>query len=584
MLQRLQHFIATLIGLRRWIFAALGLVALVAGNLYLARLGPRRIDGNVTVLKTNDPALARLTAEIDTLDRTYRAGATDDSITPAALTALNEAIAKQKQLLQLDPVADYVQNDRLKRLEGELEGIRVRDRMGQVEQLQKEGQDALAAHDPQTAAGKLREALRLQREINSSGASLRYKNSVRESVLVQVLATAEAEPIYRELQATLTAAHQAAAELRPPEAMSLLIKARDLQVRLNHDYDRTVYADTVILESIKDELDSLRAGDLAEEIKAKTGDGDRELAQGRSVDAAALYGQARNLQNQLNATFKRSRFYSTDRLDDLEARRQTAASVIAVDLIVGLDQSITGLLRKRQLTEAAQKITESSRTMEKLFTSFPKSTRLDVALKEKLGYLAAHCNDLEEVFRRVYDGSLPLPGTPTLRMLKTEVPQDLYAMVTGANPSRTPGRMLPVDSVNWRDAQDFCRHLSWLVATPVRLPTEAEYLAALGTTGQAGAWSSINSHEMTHPVGDAPPNPAGYYDLLGNVAEWLASDEAGLQAEVAGGSYQDIPSALAKVPLERRDKSDRARFIGFRFVVERPAEFPAAPASGAPQH
>lgn len=583
MLQRLQKLFHAIVSFRAWILGALGLAALVMGDLYLARLGPKRIDAGEPTLKTNDPALIRLAAEVDRLEKTFSAGATDESITPGALEALNQAIAKQKQLLQLDPGADYVQTDRLRRLEGELEGIRVRDRLGQIAQLQQAGQEALAAHQPAVAAPKLREALRLQREINSSGASIRYKNNVRESVLIQVLATAEAEPIYEELQATLTAAHQAADGLRPAEAMSLLIKARDLQVRLNGEFSRTVYADTVALEDIKDQIDSLRAGDLAEEIRTKVEAGDRELAQGGSVDAAASYGQARNLQIQLNATFKRSRFYSPDRVDDLEARRQTAASVISVDLIVGLDQAITAHLRKRELKEASQKIGESSRTMEKLFTAFPKSTRLDAALKAKLDYLAAHRNDLEEVFKQVYGGALPLPGFPTLLMLKTEVPQTLYALVTGANPSRTPGRMLPVESVNWQDAQDCCRRLSWLTGTTVRLPTAAEFLAALGTTGQAGAWSSANSKDMTHVVGEAPPNPAGFFDLLGNVAEWQAADDQGTQAEVAGGSYLDVPTALARVPVERRDKTDRARFIGFRLVVERPAEFPAAPVSGRPE-
>jgi hypothetical protein len=73
--------------------------------------------------------------------------------------------------------------------------------------------------------------------------------------------------------------------------------------------------------------------------------------------------------------------------------------------------------------------------------------------------------------------------------------------------------------------------------------------------------------------------------LLGNVAEWLAADEAADEAAVAGGSYLDPPATLAKVPVELRAKNDRARHIGFRFLVEQPLPLPAraAPAAaGAP--
>ena len=107
----------------------------------------------------------------------------------------------------------------------------------------------------------------------------------------------------------------------------------------------------------------------------------------------------------------------------------------------------------------------------------------------------------------------------------------------------------------------------------------------LGTNTGAGVWSHENSPDTTQPAGRQAPNASGFYDLLGNVAEWLAAEDAAGDATVAGGSYLDPRSALLLVPVEPRAKNDRARHIGFRFVVEQPLALPtpAAPAAaGAP--
>ena len=55
-----------------------------------------------------------------------------------------------------------------------------------------------------------------------------------------------------------------------------------------------------------------------------------------------------------------------------------------------------------------------------------------------------------------------------------------------------------------------------------------------------------------------------------NVAEWLAAEAATAEAPVIGGSYLDPAAAVRRAPVEPRAKSDRARHIGFRFVVEPP--------------
>ncbi len=105
---------------------------------------------------------------------------------------------------------------------------------------------------------------------------------------------------------------------------------------------------------------------------------------------------------------------------------------------------------------------------------------------------------------------------------QTEVTQAAYQKIAKDNPSVFDGPDLPVDMVEWEDADYYCSQVGG------RLPTEAEweYSARAGTKGSRYgnlddiAWYWKNSNFTTHPVGQKKPNAFGLYDMLGNVVEW----------------------------------------------------------------
>ena len=118
-------------------------------------------------------------------------------------------------------------------------------------------------------------------------------------------------------------------------------------------------------------------------------------------------------------------------------------------------------------------------------------------------------------------------------MSVTEVTQAQYGAVMGENRSYFKNHDLPVDSVSWDDAVEFCRKLSKKEGKTYRLPTEAEweYAARAGSTSRycfgddanslaEHAWYGSNSDGRTHPVGQKKPNAFGLYDMHGNVYEW----------------------------------------------------------------
>jgi formylglycine-generating enzyme required for sulfatase activity len=120
---------------------------------------------------------------------------------------------------------------------------------------------------------------------------------------------------------------------------------------------------------------------------------------------------------------------------------------------------------------------------------------------------------------------------------KYEVTQAQWEAVMGNNPSSFKGdTALPVESVSWRDAQEFISRLNTRERGTAfyRLPTEAEweYAARAGSTTAYSfgnnasdlgryAWHSENAGGKTHPVGQLQPNAWGLYDMHGNVWEWV---------------------------------------------------------------
>ena len=114
----------------------------------------------------------------------------------------------------------------------------------------------------------------------------------------------------------------------------------------------------------------------------------------------------------------------------------------------------------------------------------------------------------------------------------TEVTQAQWEAVMGDNPSNFRGANLPVESVSYDDALEFCRRLSELTGKHYTLPTEAqwEYAARGGQSGGTKysgsntidnvAWYGDNCNGQTHPVATKSPNVLGLYDMSGNVYEW----------------------------------------------------------------
>jgi formylglycine-generating enzyme required for sulfatase activity len=184
--------------------------------------------------------------------------------------------------------------------------------------------------------------------------------------------------------------------------------------------------------------------------------------------------------------------------------------------------------------------------------------------------------------------------TRAFRIAATEVTQKQWLTLMPQNRSPQTGDDLPVTSVSWEEAQEFCLRLSEKEGATYRLPTEAEWEytcraggaspPAAGAELAAFAWYADNSGGATHPAGSKDPNGWGLHDMLGNVAEWTldaygpyprveeAKDPKGSAAGstwvVRGGSWRSFPPALRCAARVGTPESYQLPHVGLRVVQE----------------
>ena len=214
---------------------------------------------------------------------------------------------------------------------------------------------------------------------------------------------------------------------------------------------------------------------------------------------------------------------------------------------------------------------------------------------------AYHMGDVNpSIYVRCNEGS-SMVALNSFFISKFQITQKLFREVMGYNPSYfkylQDSDRLPVESISWHEANEFCHQLSTKVdgTTVFRLPTEQEweYACRAGTTTMFNVGDGLSVHDANisgkyqigydcemedigHPtyVGSYAPNEWGACDMHGNVWEWcldmaLTNYEYSSSAHIIrGGAWNSYSRFCRSSYRGAANADDRFYDLGFRVVKE----------------
>jgi tetratricopeptide (TPR) repeat protein len=561
-------------GLR--VLVVLACVAVLALFWLLSRLGPRDVDyRELPKAAEVSPELRAVEAESVKFENEFEGAiALREEPLPEDLELLKRALELQRSYVEDLPAFDDGAEERLEGLEKRYQDFAGAALLRESEEHERRAEDLADEGRAEEAIAAYLKAYELQDRINRGFPLSEARNPGRAARLQRNSRYLEADPLFQRSVALAEAARAKGEAEEWEEAEALLRQAIEVQERINREFRGTNQASVGRLKELKLALVTLRSRQDHLAIERLVELADLRRFENRNLEAASLYDEARRMQRKLNEEFPESPYASADRLIEFQRKSQTAQSVDLGRDIEANNDRLDKLLAARRTREAAEIIVRLSRDLGQLRESFPRSSFNDDQLQVKVRYLNLVQSDLGFIQDRIYDSVLPVPGVEGWRLLRTEVPQALFSLIMGTNPSRNLGDVLPVDSVSWIESKRFCERLSWIMGKPVRLPTEYEFRQAVGRLRyvvlEDHAWSVSQTQGETREVGSKEALANGFFDLLGNVSEWLESVDTFENEDALhiGGSAQDSLETIFTVPVRQSSRGERNRNIGFRVAVD----------------
>jgi formylglycine-generating enzyme required for sulfatase activity len=270
------------------------------------------------------------------------------------------------------------------------------------------------------------------------------------------------------------------------------------------------------------------------------------------------------------------------------------------------EQALKNLKLTEELIQQTEKDANDTKAKGRLFEELNAQGRQyeAMALSSTLGdFWKDRKKDLSvipELVRRLEAKMLPVPGTKIL-LSKTEFTVGewkLYLKAEGLPDWTQPSKDFeqndehPVVGVSWNDLKKFCEWVSTATGKEWRLPTNQEWEAAVGTSKYPWGdyyppnWDDgnyavaedgkddpakvgVDGIKGTAPVGSFKASVLGFYDLGGNVWEWMwdGLDEKTGTRVVRGGSWDRYTEYCKVANRNNRYSEARGNSYGCRVAL-----------------
>lgn len=536
-----------------------------------------RVDDAFATEVDGDKAL-RCKQEFETLEARFNSvhEIKRDRITSEDIDIYDKAVAAFTQYLLYSGIDARV-NLRLDKMRRKLHSLRA-DKIREHTLAVESEAEKLADEKKYAEAEKLfREAAEHERRIETQYASADKRNHARTVNLHNRMLAMQAIPMMAQADALEEEGLAALNARNWRLANQKLRAALKIQNRLWADYRAVIPADSQRIARLNRSVETVESSTDYEEIESLRKAAELAEAKRDWKTAAEIWDKAYRRQEFLEKNFPRSTFAAPERLKALgEALANTAARPDFGEFLENMVK-IQAAIRSRNTESIPVLARKNAVIAARIRERFPNSTLLSEKTQEMLAYLDLKSRDIPQIQNAFFALLSPIPGVPAeqAKMMKTEVSQALYTFVVGNNPSADAANPdFPVESVSYEDVETFCRRLGAIVGFRVRPPSMGEFLATAGAFDiekiDAQAWTLGNSGAKIHPCGSKSANEAGFFDLYGNVSEWIYEERnAGeIAGTSVGGNCQFPQELLAEEHVEKSLLKEKNRLLGFRVVVD----------------
>jgi tetratricopeptide (TPR) repeat protein len=433
------------------------------------------------------------------------------------------------------------------------------------ERVERQGHAALEGGDLDRAVTLLGEAREMQLRANGrfpdgAGADIR-----RVVLLEGELEKVRVEPMFKEIAALEKDGKAALGKGDWEGALAKFEQALGKQGTLHLDFPDSPRVNAGRLAELNALVEKAKSWQDLQHVRGMAFQAWDLAHKGRHLEAARMYKQALG---GLQGFGAKGRSGEAEKLrSDIRSGMDNSAS-LHFDTVFSRGWEAVGKSLSSGKVPAALAAVEGMRAVyDELAREFTGLVEKYEGTRERLEFMEKRKARVGLMAEELRKELVAVPGKPGWWMLRYEVWQDLYsALVDVENPSREKGGDYPVESVTVVEAGEFAKRAGWLLGDKVVLPSGDLFFAAAGTPG-APRDIALGPSGVLWKVRTGDPNKAGFYNLWGNVGEWLEPE--GEKAFHAGGNYLDSPESVFKEPVREVTVRDRNRLVGFRIALFR---------------
>jgi hypothetical protein len=448
------------------------------------------------------------------------------------------------------------------------------DMMNQSAENEKNGDDAISSGNYREAYVCYKRAYDLQNRINTEFPSSTHANSTRYHALEKFVDDAHFRPLIKEFQNVKEAGDLAYDRSDYEKARERYVTAINLLRNMAYQIPPSYFNCEEKIRTLSLQTSEIGAKIRSREIDSLLSEADAASASGDFDKASAIFAQIFDKQRLIVKDFPQSTMAGSDRNTTIEKRRQNALSKPLAQNVASNLTALAIAMGKYDDKGTQEAICNAQLFYGNLLRQFPLSDAAKNTDFKKIPFLFSIRTNVCLLRKAVMEHLKPIPDDREWRMLDREISQLMYTKICSGNPSARKADNLPVEGVTLAEAQQFAQRMSWIIGLEVRLPDLNRYLAAVKPIDTSwvrkNTWNSVTAPgREVQPVASSTADARGFYDLLGNVSEWIAPDDfVSEKAIVAGGNVRDNPIRISEIPQEEYNVTERIRNNGFRLIVK----------------